>query len=101
MSEADLNSHPNGWTVTRLSDVVEDAQSGFASGEKDVVGGLKHLRMNNIGEEGALVLGLLRTVPHELARDHHRLHRDDVIVCTTNSGKLVGKCALFRLGGDF
>ena len=90
-----------GWAVARLADVIEDVQGGFASGKKDVADGLYHLRMNNVGEDGNLVLDLLRTVPAEIARDHHFLRRDDVIVCTTNSGKLVGKCALFRLDGRF
>lgn len=103
MTENDLalaTSAP-GWSMTRLAEVVEGAQGGFASGKKDVAGGLTHLRMNNIGEEGALVLDLLRTVPPELARDQHRLRHDDVLVCTTNSAKLVGKCAMFRLDGEF
>lgn len=31
----------------------------------------------------------------------HDFHRGDVIVCTTNSGKLVGKCAFFDLPGRY
>jgi type I restriction enzyme S subunit len=90
-----------GWTSTTLKDVLEDFQSGFASGEKDVDGGLKHLRMNNIGVEGKLNLDLLRTVPAALASQRHYLSKGDVLFCTTNSAKLVGKCGLFDLDGQF
>ncbi|HEY3318938.1 MAG TPA: restriction endonuclease subunit S [Planctomycetota bacterium] len=96
--ESDL---PEGWTNTTVADVISDIQPGFASGQKDVENGLSHLRMNNIGEEGNLVLDLVRTVPHSLARPQHQLLHGDVLVCTTNSGKLVGKCALFNLEGVF
>jgi len=92
---------PPGWAKPRLSHLVESAQSGFASGKKAVANGLQHLRMNNIGEEGVLVLDLLRTVPPKLAKDQHKLKLNDVLVCTTNSGKLVGKCALFDQSGAF
>lgn len=90
-----------GWTTCKLEDVVEGLQSGFASGKKDVENGLKHLRMNNIGVDGKLNLELLRTVPSRLANRSHYLEAGDVLICTTNSGKLVGKCALFELNGDF
>jgi type I restriction enzyme, S subunit len=93
--------NPEGWACPSLADVVDGAQSGFASGEKAVKGGLQHLRMNNIGEEGSLVLDLIRTVPRELAKPQHELRQGDVVVCTTNSGKLVGKCAMFDADGDF
>lgn len=89
------------WQDYRLGDVVESVQSGFACGEKSVVGGFKHLRMNNIHSDGRLDLSLVRTVPHDLATPKYRLQPDDVLVCTTNSGKLVGKSAMFRAEGDF
>lgn len=89
------------WQTYRLSDVVESTQSGFASGEKNVADGFKHLRMNNIHADGRLDLSLVRTVPQELATAKYRLRQDDVLVCTTNSGKLVGKSAMFSMDGDF
>ncbi len=89
------------WQDYRLGDVVESVQSGFACGEKSVVDGFKHLRMNNIHSDGHLDLSLVRTVPHELASAKYRLKPDDVLVCTTNSGKLVGKSAIFREEGEF
>jgi type I restriction enzyme S subunit len=92
---------PQGWATAPVSEVVEDFQPGFASGEKNVEGGVAHLRMNNIGLSGELVLDLVRTVPEQLAKPHHDLRSGDVLVCTTNSGKLVGKCAYFDLPGRY
>ena len=89
------------WQSYRLGDIAESIQSGFASGEKNVADGFKHLRMNNIHSDGRLDLSLVRTVPHDLATPKYRLQPDDVLVCTTNSGKLVGKSAMFRAEGDF
>ncbi len=92
---------PTGWTPARIVQVIEDYQPGFASGEKNVEGGVAHLRMNNVGLDGELVLDLLRTVPEKLAKPRHDLRRGDVLVCTTNSAKLVGKCAFFDLPGRY
>ncbi len=92
---------PKGWEIVSVAEVIEDFQPGFASGEKTVEGGVAHLRMNNIGLRGDLVLDLVRTVPEKLAKPHHDLRPGDVLVCTTNSGKLVGKCAYFDLPGRY
>jgi type I restriction enzyme S subunit len=92
---------PQGWATAPVSAVIEDLQAGFASGEKSVAGGVAHLRMNNIGLEGELVLDLIRTVPERLAKLRHDLRQGDVLVCTTNSGKLVGKTAYFDLPGRY
>jgi len=92
---------PEGWARAPLAQVIDDLQAGFASGEKNVKGGLPHLRMNNIALNGKLDLSLLRTVPKRLAGLQHYLQLGDVLVCTTNSGKLVGKCAHFDLEGEY
>lgn len=92
---------PQGWAATAVRNVIENLQSGFASGEKNVEGGVAHLRMNNIGLNGELVLDLIRTVPVKLAKRRHEVRPGDVLVCTTNSGVLVGKCAYFDLPGRF
>jgi restriction endonuclease S subunit len=92
---------PKGWASTTVGRVIEDLRSGFASGEKSVEGGVAHLRMNNIGLKGELVLDLVRVVPKTLAKPDYDLRRGDVLVCTTNSGKLVGKCAYFDIPGRF
>ena len=39
----------------------------------------------------------MRTVPEKLARPQYDLKSGDVLVCTTNSAELVGKCAFFDL----
>lgn len=92
---------PQGWASVPLQEVVSDVQPGFASGEKNVEGGVAHLRMNNIGLDSKLLLDLIRTVPEKLVKPHHVLQSGDVLVCTTNSSKLVGKCALFDLPGRY
>src|SRR5215213_8498949 len=90
---------PANWSWMRVTDVVQDAQPGFASGQKAVVGGVPHLRMNNISQDGRLDLELVRTVPSGLAAKRFHLEPGDVIFCQTNSRKLVGKTAVFNLHG--
>src|SRR5581483_9585325 len=89
------------WPTVRLRDIVYSVQSGFASGKKAVPEGYQHLRMNNIDAYGKLDLSLVRRVPRELAMEKYRLNLGDLLVCTTNSGKLVGKSAIFNAVGDF
>src|SRR5687767_11996459 len=96
-----MSELPAGWTTCSIEHAIESIQAGFASGRKDVEGGLFHLRMNNISVDARLNLELLRTVPQSLASHNHYLQKGDVLICTTNSGKLVGKCAWFGLDGDF
>jgi len=88
---------PESWSWVTVADVISDAQPGFASGEKDVKGGIRHLRMNNIGADCRLNLDSVLTVPTELAKPRYLLLLNDVLVCHTNSVKLVGKVALFGL----
>ncbi|MCF7963781.1 MAG: restriction endonuclease subunit S [Pirellula sp.] len=95
------NALPEGWANSIVATVIDDCQPGFASGDKNVEDGVSHLRMNNIGLLGELILDLVRTVPEKLAKPRHDLHVGDVLVCTTNSAKLVGKCALFNLEGRY
>ena len=57
--------------------------------------------MNNITSDGKRDLHLLRKVPEELAGDHHYLRQGDIIFCSTNSPKLVGKSALFNIDGVY
>jgi type I restriction enzyme, S subunit len=95
------SSLPQGWTVAPIDEVSHDVRSGFASGNKNAHGGVSHLRMNNIGVGGELVLDIIRAVPPNLAKPNYILEPGDVIVCTTNSTKLVGKCAFFDLVGRY
>lgn len=86
---------PEGWAWATVGDLVVDAQSGFASGKKGVEGGIRHLRMNNIGPDCRLDLSEVTKVPGDLAKERHVLKPGDVLFCHTNSQKLVGKTALF------
>lgn len=45
---------PPGWRWARLADVVREAISGFASGERDELGVIQ-LRMNNVTTDGRIV----------------------------------------------
>src|SRR5215213_8605688 len=96
-----MSEIPEGWSNTPIRDIIESFQAGFASGQKEVEGGLKHLRMNNIGVDGKLNLDVLRSVPTRLAGEQHYLAKGDILFCSTNSAKLVGKCCLFDLAGPF
>jgi len=93
---------PHGWTWATVQDAVLGAQSGFASGKKNVQAGIKHLRMNNISEACTLDLSSVTTVPKDLARPAHILKPGDILFCHTNSMKLVGKTTLFdRADGPY
>ncbi|MBW2595591.1 MAG: restriction endonuclease subunit S [Deltaproteobacteria bacterium] len=92
-----MNDLPINWTCARLGEVIFDFQAGFACGKKDVKDGLVHLRMNNIDVNGKINTDLIRRVPVHLAKDHHYLQKGDILFCSTNSSKLVGKCTVFEL----
>lgn len=70
-------------------------QNGFACGEKDVVDGVPHLRMNNIDDSGVLNLDLIRTVPRDRDEKKYRLQSGDVLFMGTNSEDKVGKTCVF------
>ncbi len=78
-----------------LGNLNVDMQNGFACGEKDVEGGVPHLRMNNIDDVGVLNLELLRTVPLDRETERYRLTERDVLFMGTNSEDKIGKTCLF------
>ncbi len=78
-----------------LGDLEVDIQNGFACGEKEVEGGLPHLRMNNIDDAGVLNLELVRTVPFDRDTERYRLMEKDVLFMGTNSEDKIGKTCLF------
>ena len=83
------------WQATHLSDLLIDAQSGFASGE-DPPDGVFQFRMNNITTEGALDLSKKRRVPRTTRNINAFLvESGDVLFNSTNSPELVGKTAFF------
>lgn len=91
-----LKRLPKGWECVPLKDVIEDAQPGFACGERDV-SGIVQLRMNNVNTNGSMVWDEYIRVPVD--RDEiqkYELKLGDVLFNNTNSVELVGKTALFR-----
>ena len=79
----------------QLDDVIESAQSGFASGAR-AVDGVVQLRMNNVTTDGNLDWSSFIRVPateKEIAK--YSLEPGDVLFNATNSPNLVGKTAFF------
>lgn len=87
-------THPR-WPVVTLKGVVAEAQSGFASGDRDEHGVLQ-LRMNNVTSYGRLDWSQTLRVPAtEATINRYSLVPGDVVFNNTNSIELVGKSALF------
>jgi type I restriction enzyme, S subunit len=80
--------------TVRLSAVVKDAQSGFASGEDDERG-IIQVRMNNVTTDGGLLWTKIRRVPRPKNIDRLLAAPGDILFNATNSPDLVGKSALF------
>jgi len=90
------NRLPNGWRWMRLGEVIREAQSGFASGERDP-NGVIQLRMNNVTNRGQFDWSLFIRVPTDpTTLIAYRLQSEDVLFNNTNSTDLVGKTALFK-----
>ncbi len=83
------------WQLIPLRRVLRSAQSGFASGARDVEGVIQ-LRMNNVTTDGTLDwTSFIRVPASEKQLDKYRLRRGDVLFNSTNSPNLVGKTAMF------
>jgi type I restriction enzyme S subunit len=94
-SSQDPAGLPSGWRWARLGDVISEAQSGFASGERDS-NGVIQLRMNNVDTRGRLVWNEFIRVPaSESVVEKYALRPGDVVFNNTNSTELVGKSAFF------
>lgn len=78
-----------------LSQMEIHLQNGFACGEKEVEGGIPHLRMNNIDDAGIINLDLVRTVPVDRDEEKYRLQVGDLLFMGTNSEDKIGKTCLF------
>lgn len=87
---------PNGskkWPRVQLSDVIADAQAGFATGQRDPDGVLQ-LRMQNVNDSGLLDFSRPIRVPATReCVEKYRLQSGDVVFNNTNSAELVGKSA--------
>ena len=83
---------PEGWESVELMDLLEDIQTGFASGKHNSTGtGVTHVRPMNISRKGLLDFTSVKSVEDTSDR---RLGRGDVLFNNTNSPALVGKTAL-------
>lgn len=84
------------WPTARLSECIESASSGFASGAIDPEG-VAQIRMNNVELDGRLNFEKIRYVPKSTMKiEKFLLAEDDVLFNATNSPNLVGKSALIR-----
>ena len=83
-------------TVTKLGELIEEAVSGFACGQR-VPDGVVQLRMNNVTRRGELDWSSFIRVPatKELVEDYS-LRSGDVVFNNTNSAEMVGKTACFQ-----
>lgn len=80
---------------TPLSKALKNAQSGFASGERDT-NGVIQIRMNNITTEGRLDWSNFLRIPASANQlKKYQLNPGDVLFNHTNSPNLVGKAAVF------
>jgi len=83
------------WQFTLIGDVVLDAQTGFASGQRSE-SGILQLRMNNITTDGHVLLGSFLKVPIPQDINKYLLKSGDILFNNTNSVDLIGKTALFK-----
>jgi len=80
----------------RIDSMNIDLQNGFACGQKNIVGGIPHLRMNNIDDIGFLNLDLARTVPLKYKNEKYTLINGDILFMATNSEDKIGKsCVIY------
>ena len=90
------SEHREQWPSEALDDLLCDAQSGFASGER-ASDGVIQLRMNNVSTDGTLNLADTLRVPASKAQvAKYRLLSGDVLFNSTNSPELVGKTTIFH-----
>ncbi len=83
------------WPKVTLAEVLDDAISGFASGD-DLPTGVLQCRMNNVGTDGSLNFDKKRRVRSPDGRsEKYLVQPGDVLFNATNSPQLVGKTAYF------
>lgn len=87
-----LLSPPKGWAQVWLSDIVDEINPGFASGEHSAdKRGVAHLRPMNIDRDGKVDL---EKVKYVAGNNGTTLSAGDVLFNNTNSPELIGKTAL-------
>src|SRR6266542_818550 len=89
------NGNCTDWRTARLGDLLTEAVSGFACGQR-ASDGVVQLRMNNVTRRGELDWSSFIRVPADKTmRDDYALQAGDVVFNNTNSTEMVGKTALF------
>ena len=84
------------WKAYKLFDLIQSADNGFASGERDE-NGIVQLRMNNITRSGRFLWKDITRLPENIADiDMYLLKPGDIVFNNTNSEDLVGKSAYFE-----
>jgi len=90
------NGNGTEWRTARLGDLLTEAVSGFACGQR-ASDGVIQLRMNNVTRRGELDWSSVIRVPADKGLlDQYALRPGDVVFNNTNSTELVGKTAYFR-----
>jgi type I restriction enzyme S subunit len=90
-----LNPQSSHWKSVSLEQLLESAQSGFASGERDPDGTIQ-VRMNNVTTDGNLDwTSFIRVPTSQKHLDKYQLQQGDVLFNNTNSPELVGKTTAF------
>ena len=90
------------WATTKLGDIVQSLQPGFASRPDSEEGGLPHLRPLNMTEDGTISLEPMKLVSAEsVALWRYGVQDGDILFNNTNSPDLVGKVAVFKHKGAY
>ena len=93
--------HQGNWKQYVLGDFVTEVRYGTSEKTSDDTSGTPVLRMGNI-QNGELVTSDLKYLHlSDSEKKTLLLKTGDIVVNRTNSAELVGKCAVFRLEGDF
>jgi type I restriction enzyme S subunit len=89
------NPQSSCWKSVSLEQLLESAQSGFASGARDPDGTIQ-MRMNNVTTDGNLDwTSFIRVPTSQKQIDKYQLQQGDVLFNNTNSPELVGKTTAF------
>jgi type I restriction enzyme S subunit len=95
--ETEIGKIPKNWKVVRLKEIALEIKSGFASGKRDDVNGVVHLRMFNIGLDGILTFDEVVKVPKPEDWKQYLLEYGDILlVNTSGSEEHIGKVAFFE-----
>jgi len=95
--ETEIGKIPREWRIVKLKDVAMEIKSGFASGKRNEVDGIIHLRMFNIDLNGMLSFDEIIKVPKPKDWKQYLLrHGDILLVNTSGSEEHIGKVAFFE-----